>query len=84
MVKQKWKVTIDEKVHEVGYKCVPIIGKTELTVDGFTFAVCGKPFGLGLVRREPIIVGDTQAILDVKRGGRAELIVRDGEVVELK
>ena len=39
MVKQKWKVTIDEKVHEVGYKCVPIIGKTELTVDGFTFAV---------------------------------------------
>lgn len=82
MIKQNWVVTIDGEKYEVGYKCTPIIGKTVLTVDGFSFAVKGKPFGIGLERREPILVGGTQAILDVKKGGKATLICRDGEVVE--
>jgi hypothetical protein len=40
----------------------------------------GKPFGIGLVRREPIMVCGVQGILDVGKGGRAKLIVRDGKV----
>ena len=82
MIKQKWSVTIDEEKHEVEYACSPVSGKTVLTVDGVSFTVKGKPFGIGLVRREPILVGGTQAILDVKKGGRAVLVCRDGEVVE--
>ena len=58
-------------------------GKTVLTVDGSSFTVKGKPFGIGLVRREPILVGGTQAILDVKKGGKAKLVCREGEVEEM-
>ena len=80
MIKQHWTVTIDGEKHEVGYKCMPIIGKTVLTVDGFSFTVKGKPFGIGLERREPILVGGTQAMLDVKKGGKATLVCREGTV----
>ena len=83
MIKQKWAVTIDGEKHEVAYSCSPISGKTVLTVDGFSFTVKGKPFGIGLVRREPIIVGGAQAMLDVKKGGKAALICRDGDVEEV-
>ncbi len=83
MIKQKWSVTVDGEKHEVGYACSPLTGKTVLTVDGFSFTVKGKPFGIGLERREPIIVGGTQAILDVKKGGKAALICREGEVEEV-
>lgn len=80
MIKQKWSVTVDGEKHEVGYACSPFWGKTVLTVDGASFTVRGKPFGIGLVRREPILVGGVQAILDVKKGGKATLICREGEV----
>ena len=80
MIKQKWCVTVDGEKHEVAYACSPLTGKTVLTVDGFSFTVKGKPFGIGLERREPILVGGTQAVLDVKKGGRAELICREGIV----
>ncbi len=83
MVRQKWLVRIDDKEISVEYKCSPFAGKTVLVVDGDSFTVKGKPFGIGLVRRESVIIGGTQAILDVKKGGRAELIVRDGEVEKL-
>ena len=83
MVKQKWKVTLDGCETIVEYKCSPISGKTVLVVDGDAFTVRGKPFGIGLCRRETIMVGGAQAILDVAKGGRATLICRDGDVVEL-
>ena len=82
MIKQKWSVTVEGENHEVEYACSPISGKTVLTVDGFSFTVKGKPFGIGLVRREPILVGGVQAMLDVKKGGKAALICREGEVEE--
>ncbi len=82
MIKQKWTVTIDEQKINVEYSCSPFSGKTVLSVDGDSFTVKGKPFGIGLVRREMIMLGSSQAILDVKRGGRAELICRDGDVKE--
>ena len=80
MIKQKWSVTVEGEKHSVEYACSPISGKTVLTVDGFSFTVKGKPFGIGLVRREPIIIGGMQAMLDVKKGGKADLICREGEV----
>jgi hypothetical protein len=83
MVNKKWKVTIDEETHIVEYKCVPILGKIQLTVDGESFAVQGKPFGIGLERREMVLVGSTQGVLGIKRGGSAELMVRDGEAQEI-
>ena len=83
MIKQKWAVTIDGEKHSVEYACTPFTGKTVLTVDGASFTVKGKLFGIGLVRREPILVGGVQAMLDVKKGGKAALICREGEVEEI-
>ena len=82
MIKQNWLVTVDGEPHSVAYECSPVFGKTVLTVDGARFTVKGKPFGIGIVRREPIIVGGVQAMLDVKKGGKAALICREGEVEE--
>ena len=82
MIKQKWIVTVEGEEHTVLYSCSPLVGKTTLTVDGSAFAVKGKPFGIGLVRREPILVGGVQAMLDVKKGGKATLVCREGEVKE--
>lgn len=82
MAKQSWTVTVDGEKHTVEYVCSPLTGKTVLTVDGDSFTVKGKPFGIGIERREPILVGGVQAILDVKKGGRATLICREGEVEE--
>ena len=82
MIKQKWTVTVQEAEHVVEYKCSALWGKTVLVVDGDAFTVKGKPFGIGLERREVILVGGVQAILDVKRGGKAHLICREGEVKE--
>ena len=83
MINQKWEVTVEEETCVVEYKCTPLTGKTELIVDGVSFAVRGKPFGIGLVRREMIMVCGVQGILDVQKGGRANLIVRDGTVTEI-
>ena len=80
MIKQKWTVTLEGEEHTVEYKCSAMWGKTQLTVDGDSFVVRGRLFGIGLERRETIMVGGTQAILSVKRGGKAELICREGEV----
>lgn len=80
MIKQNWTVKVDGEKHTVEYACTPLTGKTVLTVDGASFTVKGKPFGIGIERREPILVGGVQAILDVKKGGKANLICREGEV----
>ena len=62
----------------IGNLCAPdIIKRLEKAK-----ATKGKPFGIGIERRESIIVGSVQAILDVKRGGRADLICREGDVKE--
>jgi hypothetical protein len=83
MAKQNWTVTVYGEKHTVSYACLPLTGKTVLTVDGASFTVKGKPFGIGIERREPILVGGVQAILDVKKGGKANLICREGEVEEV-
>ena len=82
MIKQKWTVNIEDKSYSVEYGCSRLTGKTVLVVDGDRFTVKGKPFGIGIERREMIIVGGTQAILDVKKNGHANLICREGEVSE--
>ena len=85
MIKQSWEVVLDGETHKVEYKFSRFCGKTVLVVDGDEFAVKGKPFGIGVQRHEPVIVGMCQAILSVSRNGRAALIVRDAtEVTEIK
>ena len=84
MVKQKWLVRFEAGEVTVEYSYSAISGKTVLCVDGESFTVKGKPFGIGCERRETVIVGGEQAILDVKKGGKANLICREGEVKELK
>ena len=83
MIKQKWTVKIDERAVEVGYSYSRFSGKTVLCVDGDSFAVKGKPFVIGCARREMIMVGGEQAVLDVQKNGHARLICREGEVVEI-
>lgn len=80
MIKQKWIVRIDGEEHTVEYECRPLVGKTVLRVDNDSFTVKGKPFGIGLVRSEMILIGNSQGVLSVKKGGHATLICRDGEV----
>ena len=83
MIKQSWIVSIEEKEVRVDYAYSALSGKTTLTVDGDSFSVKGKPFGIGCARREVIMLGGEQAILDVKKGGKAQLICREGEVREI-
>ena len=83
MIKQKWLVTVDSTEHTVEYTCSPFSGKTVLKVDEDSYTVKGKPFGIGIERNEMILIGDTQGILSVKKGGSAELICREGEVKEI-
>lgn len=84
MIKQKWKVIYGEDnapcgaengsvEHCVEYRYSGLSGKTVLIVDGDGFAVRGKPFGIGVERREVIIIGGRQAILTIGKRGRAEL-----------
>ena len=67
MIKQKWEVSVEEETCIVEYKCTPLTGKTELCVDGVSFAVRGKPFGIGLVRREMIMGAECRGFLTCKR-----------------
>ena len=83
MIRQKWLVTVGDREIEVSYSCSVFSGKTVLTVDGDSFTVKGKPFGIGLCRREMILLGGEQAILDVGKNGKAALICREGEVRDI-
>lgn len=83
MIKQKWVVAIDGKEINVEYSYSSFLCRTVLTVDGESFTVKGNPFGLGIQRREMIMLGGEQAILDVAKNGRATLICREGEVREI-
>lgn len=82
MVRQKWLVKTDSGESSVEYSFSALSGKTTLKVDGDSFTVKGKPFGIGCARSEMILVGGEQAILNVAKGGKATLICRDGEVTE--
>lgn len=83
MVNKKWIVKVESGEIMVEYSYSPLSGKTTLCVGGESFTVKGKPFGIGCVRSEMIMVGGEQAILDVKKGGKAQLICREGEVKEI-
>ncbi len=80
MIKQAWRVTFENAEHTVEYKYSRLSGKTVLTVDGDSFTVKGKPFGIGVERRETIMVGMSQAILSVSKSGKADIIFREGRV----
>ena len=85
MINQIWRVVIDENTHEIEYKFSKLSGKTVLVVDGDAFTVKGKPFGIGVARREPVIVGMCQGVLTVSKNGRAELYVNDAnEIIKVK
>ena len=83
MVKQGWIVTLGDEEIKVEYSCSPLTGKTILAIDGEAFTVKVKPFGIGCARREVIMLSGEQAVLDVKKGGKAQLICREGEVREI-
>ena len=83
MVKQKWLVTVESGEVTVEYSYSALSGRTVLCVDGESFAVKGKPFGIGCARSEVVMVGGEQAMLDVQKNGHARLICREGEVVEI-
>lgn len=83
MINQKFKVVCGDAEHTVGYSYSSLSGKTKLCVDGDEFIVKGKPFKIGVCRREMIIIGMFQAVLDVDKKGRAKIVCRDAdEVVE--
>ena len=83
MIKQSFLVTKEENKHTVGYFYNKLTGKTKLVVDGDEFVVSGKIFGIGVCRREMIIIGGSQAVLDIDKKGRAKIICRDAdEVIE--
>lgn len=85
MINQKFKVICGEQEHTVGYFYSALSGKTKLCVDGDEFTVKGKPFKIGVCRREMIIIGMSQAVLDVDKNGRAKIICRDAdEIIEIK
>lgn len=81
MIKQHWTVAEDDAVHTVAYTCKPFTGKMTVTVDGEAFALKSKFLFFGLARREAFRVGDTQALLVVGKGGRAQVLIK-GKVVE--
>ena len=83
MVKQNFKATVDEREIMISYKYNCLSGKTELIVDGDKFVVRGKLFGIGICRRENIMVGGAVAVIDINKRGRAKIILRDGNVEEI-
>ena len=83
MVKQSWIVLIEGKEIRVDYSYSALSGKTKLVVDGDSYTVKGKPFGIGCARVEMILIGGEPASLNVTKGGRAQLICREGEVKEI-
>ena len=84
MVNQKWVVRVEAGEIKVEYSYSALSGKTVLCVDGESFVVRGKPFGIGCARNEMIMVGGEQAILNIAKNGKAILICREGEVLELE
>ena len=83
MVKQSWIVLIEEKEIRVDYSYSALSGKTKLVVDGDSYTVKGKPFGIGCERVEMILIGSEAGSLNIKKGGKAVLICREGEVKEI-
>ena len=84
MVRQKWLVKVDAGEFTVEYSYSATSGKTTIAIGGDWFTVKGKPFGIGCARSEMIMVGGEQAILNVAKNGKAQLICREGEVTELR
>ena len=82
MIVQKWRVELDGEAHEIEYKFSKLSGKTILTVDGDSFCVKGKPFGIGAQRNEFIIVGMTQGMLRIDKKGKAQLVLKDATKIE--
>lgn len=81
MIRQCFKVQKDGEEYRVGYEYSRLSGKTKLTVNGDEFVAGGKPFCIGVCRRESVLIGTSQAMLDVDKRGRAKLICRDADSI---
>ena len=76
VIAQTWTVMEDDVTHKVEYLCNPFTGNITVTIDGESFALKSKFLFFGLARREMFRVGDTQALLVVNRGGRAQVLIK--------
>lgn len=81
MIRQSFKVEKDGEEYRIRYEYSKLSGKTKLTVNEDEFVVGGKPFCIGVCRRESVLIGTSQAILDVDKRGRARLICRDADSI---
>ena len=81
---QKWNIeTGENETHTVEYSYSFFTGRSILRVDGDSFSVRGNPFKIKIARRELILVGEAQAILDIDKNGKATLILKDAQVVKV-
>lgn len=79
---QKWSVTIDESEHTVIYKRGSLFSKPKITIDDLTFPLVSvKPFSS---HREIFRLGDSQAILEVSKSGKASIILDSEKLPEIK
>jgi hypothetical protein len=73
---QRFSVTCGDATHTLVYQYKRLSRHLTLEIDGEAFRL---PKG---ERQEPFILGGEQAILCIMRDGRANIIVREGEVRE--
>lgn len=82
MIKQCFKVEIDDKEYRVEYSYNKLLGKTTFSVDDDEFSARGHVFGIGVERSEIIMIGMTQGVLSIDKKGKARLICRDADSVK--
>lgn len=72
-MEKTFKIITEDGKHVVSVKRNNIFGTMEITVDKDKYKVQGKPFGIGLPHRERFIVGESQAILVIEKGGNVKI-----------
>ncbi len=81
MIKQYFRVEIEDKIYNIEYTYSGFLGKTTFSVDDDEFSLRGHAFGIGVARSEMIMIGMTQGALSIDKKGRARLICRDADSV---
>ena len=73
---QKWSVDIEGETHTVEFKKRTLFSKARITIDGMTFPLFSVK--LFSAHQEVFKLGDTRAILEISKKGKASIII-DGE-----
>ena len=74
---QQWNVTQGDVTHRLVYTRSFWSSKVTLQIDDEVFTLpCGA-------RREPFRLGEEQAILHIRRSGKAQILTREGVVPEV-